>query len=166
MFQETNGKIAELAKSAPGIAMMMSIPGAVIGTLITQRSGLRCPVMRFAGLILIPAAFGMFLLKDPIMIVICAAFTGTGLQLGCPAFYCIPQELPGTNHKKASYMMAIFFALIYLAATVNVWVAGKIIEASGNNYILGFLFICIVGAISLIGLFLLPETGPGKNKGC
>jgi MFS transporter, CP family, cyanate transporter len=147
-------------KSAPGVTMLIGIPASLIGIYVTQKTGKRLPVMRLSGILLLPAAIGMYIFKIPTLIMACAVLTGIGLQLGVPAFYCIPQELPGATPQKSGHMMGLFWAFVYLIATANVWIAGRIIESNGNNYVNGFIFISIVSSLSLIGLFLLPETGP------
>jgi MFS transporter, CP family, cyanate transporter len=151
-------------KNPVGITMFVTLPAAVLGIIITERMGLRTPVMRLSGLILIPAAIGMITFRTPVPLFISAILTGVGLQLGVPAFYSIPQELPGITPKKAGYMMGVFWAAVYSIATFNVWMAGRIIEMTGNNYIAGFTFVMIVGSMAVIGIFLLPETGPNRKK--
>jgi MFS transporter, CP family, cyanate transporter len=146
-----------------GVTMFVTLPASVLGIIITERMGLRTPIMKLSGVILIPAAIGMFTLRTPAPLLIAAILTGAGLQLGVPAFYCIPQELPGITPRKAGYMMGIFWAALYSIATFNVWMAGKIIEMTGNNYMAGFTYITIIGSMSVVGIFLLPETGPKRK---
>lgn len=149
---------------APGIAMAVGIPASILGIFLTRRTGLRLPLLKGAGLVLLPVMAGMFLVKIPAVIVACAALTGLCLFIGVPAFYSIPQELPGTDAARAGYMMAVFWAMCYVAATFNVWFVGRIVESTGGNFAAGFSYVLAVGAVSLTGLWLLPETGPGAAR--
>jgi MFS transporter, CP family, cyanate transporter len=150
-------------KNPTGVTLFTTLPASVLGIIITERMGLRTPVMRLAALILYPAALGMLILKTPTPLFISSVLAGVGLQIGVAAFYCIPQELPGITPQKAGYIMGVFWAAVYTIATFNVWLAGVIIEKTGNNFMAGFTYILIVGSLSIIGIFLLPETGPKRK---
>jgi len=147
---------------APAIVMLSGIPAVLIGIMLSKILKLRIPTVRLAGCILVPAAMGMFLFKSDISVLVCAVLTGFGMFLWRSPFFTVPQELPGTTPEKAGYMMSIFWAVSYLAATIAVWFVGRLTEITGT-FIPGFILVSILAGSLLVGSFLIPETGPGRN---
>jgi MFS family permease len=164
-YKELFGESAGFwVSSAPALAMFAGIPASIVGIILTKKTGLRLPFIRYSGILLIPAILGMFMVKSPPVIVASAVLTGTCLFMWASPFFTIPQELPGMNAEKSGYLMGVFWALCYMAATFNVWFVGKIIEMTGNNYTAGFIYITVISCSLLAGSFTLPETGPGVKK--
>jgi MFS transporter, CP family, cyanate transporter len=149
---------------APAVAMAAGIPASIIGIILTQKTGLRLPFVRWGGLLLIPSVLGMFLLNSTALSLTSALLTGLCLFIWASPFFTIPQELPGMTAKKSGYLMGIFWGACYIAATFNVWFVGKIAEMSGNNFLWGFVYITVISTSMFTGSFLLPETGPGALR--
>lgn len=152
-----------LALLAPSVVMFAGIPATFAGTFLSWKSGLRIPLVRYSGIILVPATIGMFLPKNPVVILASAVALGVGMFLWRSPFFTIPQELPGVSPGKACHIMGIFWAVSYGVATFNVWLVGKLAESS-VGFEAGFWVITVVSASMFIGSFLIPETGPGRLK--
>jgi len=147
---------------APAIVMFSGIPAVLIGIVLSRILKLRIPIIRFAGVILVPSAMGMFLFRSGIPILVCAVATGFGMFLWRSPFFTIPQELPDATSEKAGYMMSVFWAVSYTAATIAVWFVGRLTEITGS-FIPGFMLISLLAGSLFIGSFIIPETGPGKD---
>jgi len=52
--------------------------------------------------------------------------------------------------------MSIFWAVSYLAATFNVWLAGVLTEITGS-FVPGFVFLVALTGTLLVGSFMIPE---------
>ncbi len=148
---------------APPLAMFMGIPATLLGIHFARSTGLRVPTVRISGILLIPGTLGLFLPESAGVILACAMITGVGMFLWRSAFFTIPQELPGSTPRRASYMMGIFWAASYTAGTICTYLTGVIIESTGS-YHLGFYFITLISTTMFAGSFILPETGPGRLK--
>lgn len=148
---------------APAIVMLSGIPAVLTGIMLLKIFKLRIPIIRLAGCILVPAAMGMFLFKGETSVLICAVLTGFGMFLWRSPFFTIPQELPGSTPEKAGYMMSIFWAVSYIAATIAVWSVGRLTEITGT-FIPGFILVSILAGSLLVGSFLLPETSQSKKN--
>ncbi|MCD4786144.1 MAG: MFS transporter [Candidatus Eremiobacteraeota bacterium] len=148
---------------APAIVMLSGIPAVLTGIMLLKMFKLRIPIIRLAGCILVPAAMGMFLFKGEASILICAVLTGFGMFLWRSPFFTIPQELPGATPEKAGYMMSIFWAVSYTAATIAVWSVGRLTEITGT-FIPGFILVSILAGSLLVGSFIIPETGQSRIK--
>ena len=147
-----------LVLQAPAITMVSAIPASFLGMALAGKIGLRVPFVRYAGLFFVPGFLGMFLFQNPYIILISSAVTGISMFIWRPAFFTIPQELPGATPQKAVNMMSVFWAVSYIVATLVTWLVGKITEISGS-FITGFIIASIAGTSMFIGSFFLKETG-------
>jgi MFS transporter, CP family, cyanate transporter len=154
--------INPLLLRAPGITMFTGIPAALIGMALSKKTGLRVPFLKYSGLLLVPGVLGMFITANPVIILASAVVVGACMFIGVSAYLTIPQELPGMTAEKTGYMMGIFWASSYIAATFSVWFVGWL--ASTFDYKVGFFYIAAFSACQFIGSSMLPETGPGAKK--
>ncbi|MCE1247892.1 MAG: MFS transporter [Firmicutes bacterium] len=161
--QEMGFPAGSAVSHAPAYTMFASIPAVLIGAWLSNRSGKRIPTLLLAALIQLPSALGMFLFKDPTLIIISAVLTGFGMFLWRSPFFTIPQELPNITVEKSGYMMSVFWAISYSISTLCVWGVGLMAEHKGS-FIPGFLLATIAASSMFIGSFILPETGNGSNN--
>lgn len=145
---------------AAAIPLMVGIPSSLAGIALARRLGRRLPLTRAGYFSAIPLLVCMFMAPSH-GVALAAGFTGLALFLPMPAFYTIPQELPGATPERAASMMACFWAACYAATTLFVWAAGRLAESHG--FTAGFTFIAAVSTVSALGLFCLPETGPARS---
>lgn len=147
---------------APSVALISSIPATFLGIWISRRTGLRVPLLRISGAVIIPGVLLMFFSHRVVLVFAGAVLTGFGMFFWRPALFSIPQELPGSTPVKSGYMMSVFWAVCYTLATAATWLTGRIIEAAGN-YTTGFFLVAVMSSSLLIGSFTVPETGQ-KNR--
>jgi MFS transporter, CP family, cyanate transporter len=160
--QVFGANINPLLLRAPGITMFAGIPSAILGMYLSKIVGLRIPFLKVAGFLLVPGVIGMFIIPNPAVIIASAILVGACMFIGVSSFLTIPQELPGMTAEKTGYMMGIFWASSYIAATFNVWFVGWL--ANSFNFKIGFFYIAAFAAFQFIGSHLLPETGPAAKK--
>jgi len=141
---------------APALVMFASIPSALLGIWLSNKISSRTALMKVSGILLIPAGLGMFLTSSHAVTAVSALVAGFCLFIWRPSFFTIPQELPGSCEKKAGAMMSIFWAVSYLAATFNVWLAGVLTEITGS-FVPGFVFLVALTGTLLVGSFMIPE---------
>ncbi len=163
-YEEVFGKsVHPMVLRTPGITMFAGIPAALIGMFLSKKTGLRIPFLRYSGLLLVPGVIGMYLAQTPALIIGSAVLVGTCMFIGVSVYLTIPQELPGMTAEKTGYMMGIFWATSYIAATFSVWFVGWL-AVTFKDFRVGFAYITLFCACQFIGSFLLPETGPGASR--
>ncbi len=143
---------------APSLALISSIPASFIGIYVSQKIGLRLPLLRISGILVVPGVLLMFFARLSILVFIGAVLTGFGMFFWRPALFSIPQELPGATPSKSAYMMSVFWGVCYALATLVTWLTGVIIEKTGS-YSAGFILVACLSVSMLIGAFVIPETG-------
>lgn len=147
---------------APAILMLAGIPAVLVGITAGKIFKLRIPIIRIAGIILVPSALGMFIFHNELAVLICAVATGFGMFMWRSPLFTIPQELPGMTSEKSAYMMSVFWPVSYIATTIAVWGVGKITEITGS-FIPGFTLVSLLAGSLFVGSFFIPETGPGRT---
>ncbi len=148
---------------APSVALISSIPAVFLGIWISRQVGLRRPLLRVSGAVVIPGVLLMFFSHRVVPVFAGAVLTGFGMFFWRPALFSIPQELPGSTPVKSGYMMSVFWAACYSLATVATWLTGVIIEAAGS-YATGFILVTILSGSLLVGSFTVPETGHRRAR--
>lgn len=143
------------------LPLLVGIPASLAGIVLARRLGRRLPLVRAAYGASVPLLVGVFTAPTPALPAV-ATLLGISLFVAMPAFYSIPQELPGATPDRAASTMACFWAAAYGATALCVWGAGRIAESHG--FVAGFTLVAGVSAISAAGLFLLPETGPARAR--
>lgn len=149
---------------APSAALISSIPATFAGIWFSRRVGLRIPLLRISGVLIIPGVLLMFFVHNVALVFVGAILTGFGMFFWRPALFSIPQELPGSTPQKTGYMMSVFWGVCYALGTVATWLTGRVIETTGS-YAVGFILVAGLAVSMLVGSFVIPETGAGAGAG-
>ena len=154
----TPGKAAQLT----GLANMVGIPSAIIGGILTQRTGRRKPFILASGLLTGLAAFGLFMTNNVGLLSASAVVFGIGLFLWVAPLTTLAMEIPGMTPQKLAVLNGVFFSVGYLMAFVAPLIAGAMRDATGS-FLPGFTAFSLFSFSLFAGGMMLKETGPAKS---
>jgi CP family cyanate transporter-like MFS transporter len=157
-YKESFGLGAVRASQLTGLANMVGIPSAIIGGLLTQRTGVRKPFILASGLLTGIAAFGLFLFSNLVLLSISAIVFGIGLFLWVAPLTTLAMEIPGITPQKLAILNGVFFSVGYLLAFFAPLIAGALRDATGS-FIPGFVVFSLFSFSLLFGGMMLKETG-------
>lgn len=157
-YKESLGLGAARAAQLTGLANMVGIPSAIIGGLLTQKTGLRKPFILASGLLTGLAAFGLFLTGNLVLLSISAIIFGIGLFLWVAPLTTLAMEIPGITPQKLAILNGVFFSVGYLLAFFAPLIAGKLRDVTGS-FIPGFVAFSLFSFSLFLGGMMLKETG-------
>ncbi len=157
-YKESLGLGAARAAQLTGLANMVGIPSAIVGGLLTQKTGLRKPFILASGLLTGIAAFGLFLTSNLTLLSISAVIFGIGLFLWVAPLTTLAMEIPGITPQKLAILNGVFFSVGYLLAFLAPLIAGKLRDTTGS-FIPGFVIFSLFSFSLLFGGMMLKETG-------
>lgn len=146
------------ASQVTGLFNLVGIPTAIAFGFLTRKLGLRRPFIIGAGLLMGFAAFGMFAVHQPAVILTSAVLLGVSLFAYVAPLFTIPMELRGVTPQHVSLMMGTVFSLAYLFSSLSPIVVGALHDATGS-YVPGFALWAVFSWGLALGGWLLPETG-------
>lgn len=158
-YMEAFGMTKAMASQYTGLFNLVGIPTAIIAGLLTKQLGLRRPFIIGSGLVMGFAAFGMFMVNSPVVIMIAAVFLGAALFTYVSPLFTIPMELKGATPQHVSLMMGTVFSFAYFFSSLSPVVVGLLKDTTGS-FIPGFAIWSVLSFVLAAGGFLLPETGP------
>jgi cyanate permease len=150
------------ASQYSGIINLAGIPSAIVCGVLTKRLGVRRPFLIVGGLLSGVAAFGMFLLSAPVLIMASAVLLGIALFIPTAAIVTLLMELPGVTPRHVSLMMGTMFSVCYLIAGLAPKLVGLLRDITGS-FVPGFVVLTVFSWVVFIAGFFLPETGPGRT---
>jgi CP family cyanate transporter-like MFS transporter len=156
-YKESLGLGAARASQLTGLANMVGIPSAIIGGLLTQKTGVRKPFILASGLLTGFAAFGLFLTHNLMLLSISAVVFGIGLFLWVAPLTTLAMEIPGITPQKLAILNGVFFSVGYLLAFFAPLIAGALRDATGS-FIPGFVVFSLFSFSLLFGGIMLKET--------
>ena len=155
-YKESLGLSAARASQLTGLANMVGIPSAIIGGLLTQKTGVRKPFILASGLFTGIAAFGLFLTSNLMLLSISAVVFGIGLFLWVAPLTTLAMEIPGITPQKLAVLNGVFFSVGYLLAFLAPLIAGALRDATGT-FIPGFVIFSLFSFSLLFGGLMLNE---------
>ncbi len=158
-YVEAFGMSKAAASRYTGLFNLVGIPAAVAGGFLTRWIGLRRPFIIGAGLVLGFAAFGMFSINRPEVILISAVLLGMSFFIATSPLITTAMELPGVTPAHVSLIMGTMFSFAYLFGSLSPIVVGLLRDRTGSLVPGLSLWAAFSGVLLFCGL-LLPETGP------
>ena len=157
-YKESLGLEIARGSRLTGLANMVGIPAAILGGILTQRTGKRKPFILLSGALTGLAAFGMFMTRDLTLLLASAVVFGIGLFLWVAPLTTLAMEIPGITPQKLAILNGVFFSVGYLLAFFAPLIAGKLRDATGS-FIPGFVVFSLFAFSLLLGGAMLKETG-------
>lgn len=141
-----------------GLVNLVGIPSAIIGGVLTKRTGARKPFIWGSAIVLSLSGFGLFLIRDPPWLTASAVIFGISIFLWVAPLVTLAMELPGMNPARFGMVMGVFFGGSYSVAFLAPVLVGAIRDATGS-FEPGFTVFTISCWSLLAAGLLLPETG-------
>ena len=162
-FEHNWGMSKALAGQIVSIGLFTALFAGIIGPTISDRIGLRKPILLWACVIGAVLSFiqGSFIGLPLIIIMILLPF---GLGSIAPLVLTIPFELKELPQIAAGAAIGIIFTMGNLGGFIWPIVAGKLIDLFAPNYYPFFGLLALNFVVSLYLFWLLPETGPRTQK--
>ncbi len=161
-YKESMGLAPAKAAQLTGLANMVGIPAAIIGGILTQKTGLRKPFILASGVLTGVAAFGLFMTGNVYVLSGSAVIFGIGLFLWVAPLTTLAMEIPGITPQKLAILNGVFFSVGYLLAFLAPMVAGWLRDMTGS-FIPGFVLFSLFSFSLLFGGMMLKESG-GRSK--
>lgn len=161
-YKESLGLTAAKASQLTGLANMVGIPSAILGGVLTQRTGRRRPFLLASGLLTGVAAFGLFMTNNIALLSASAVVFGIGLFLWVAPLTTLAMEIPGMTPQKLAVLNGVFFSVGYLMAFVAPLIAGALRDATGS-FLPGFTVFSLLSFSLFAGGLALKETGPSQT---
>lgn len=158
-YKESLGMSASLASQLTGLANVVGIPAAIVGGILTQRTGRRKPFILASGLLTGAASFGLFLTTNLTLLSVSAVFFGIGLFLWVAPLTTLAMEIPEITPQKLAALNGLFFSVGYLLAFLAPLIAGRLRDATGS-FIPGFVAFSIFSFSLVFGGLMLKEFAP------
>jgi len=135
-----------------------SIVASLTSGIISDKIGLRKPLIWIPGFLLPLGYFGMLQTSSVPLLSILSFITGFLAYVFVPPGFTIPYEMPGIKPREVAVGLGLMMSFITLGGALGPIIAGNIYQAVGSIYTA--LAICCLSPITmgLAGLFL-PETG-------
>lgn len=157
-YKESLGLGAAKASQLTGLANMVGIPAAILGGILTQKTGLRKPFILASGVLTGVAAFGLFMTNNFAVLSASAVVFGIGLFLWVAPLTTLAMEIPGITPQKLAILNGVFFSVGYLLAFLAPWIAGALRDATGS-FIPGFVVFSLFSFSLFFGGMMLKESG-------
>jgi ACS family tartrate transporter-like MFS transporter len=162
-YNEEFGYSLQRAGIVVGVLSVFGIVGALLGSALPFRTGVRRPFIVGSGVLMPIAALGCFAIDSPLVLYPAAALFGIGAWLYFPVAFTIPLEIPGLRPEAAAAMVSTALSIGNLSGFLAPLMVGLVRDLTGDFRIgLGICALLPLGLI-LAGL-LLPETGPGRAR--
>ena len=158
-YQQEWGWSLERAGQVVAIPSFFGIVGALVGSALPVRIGLRRPLIIVAGVVMPIAVFGSFISESPLVLFPSLALLGFVSWIHFPSVMTMPMEFPGATLERATLSFATMMTIGNVSGFFSPLMVGLLRDQTGS-FGLGFT-ICVAFPLSLIiaGL-LVPETGP------
>jgi len=163
-YNEEFGYSLQRAGVVVGVLSVFGIAGALLGSALPVRLGVRRPFLVAAGILLPVAGFGCFIIDSPYILFPAAALFGIGSWIYFPVAFTIPLEVPGLKPENAAMMVATALSIGNLSGFAAPLFVGLIRDATGA-FVPGLAVCCLLPIGLLVAGLLLPETGPGRARG-
>lgn len=157
-YKESLGLSPAKASQLTGLANVVGIPAAILGGILTQRTGRRKPFILASGVLTGSAAFGLFLTNNLALLSAAAVVFGVGLFLWVAPLTTLAMEIPGMNPQKLAILNGVFFSVGYVLAFLAPVIAGRLRDATGS-FVPGFVVFSLFAFSLLFGGMMLHETG-------
>lgn len=155
-YKESLGMSAALASQLTGLANVVGIPAAIVGGVLTQRTGRRKPFILASGVLTGTAAFGLFLTANLTLLSISAVIFGIGLFLWVAPLTTLAMDIPGITPQKLAALNGLFFSVGYLLAFLAPLAAGWLRDATGS-FVPGFVTFSVFSFSLVFGGLMLKE---------
>jgi MFS transporter, CP family, cyanate transporter len=162
-YKESLGLGAAKAAQLTGLANMVGIPAAIVGGILTQRTGLRKPFILASGVLTGVAAFGLFMTSNMAVLSVSAVVFGIGLFLWVAPLTTLAMEIPGITPQKLAILNGVFFSVGYMLAFIAPLIAGKLRDATGS-FVPGFVVFSLFSFSLFFGGMMLKESGKGAQR--
>lgn len=139
------------------------ILGTVIGILLGKYYPLRIPPLRWSGLLLTVASFGVCFSPNAVLQTASAILLGVCVFIPYAILVTVPQELPNMTGKRITVIFSIFYSVSYLISTVVLWLFGLLVDLNNGSFTASFILISLVSGSLFACSFFLPETGKLKT---
>jgi cyanate permease len=146
-----------------GLANVVGIPAAIVGGVLTQRTGRRKPFILASGVLTGTAAFGLFMTTNLTLLSISAVIFGIGLFLWVAPLTTLAMDIPGITPQKLAALNGLFFSVGYLLAFLAPLAAGWLRDATGS-FIPGFVAFSVFSFSLVFGGLMLKEFRPPVGK--
>lgn len=156
-YKESLGLAPARAAQLTGLANMVGIPAAILGGILTQKTGVRKPFILASGVLTGVAAFGLFMTSNIALLSISAVIFGIGLFLWVAPLTTLAMEIPGITPQKLAVLNGVFFSVGYLLAFVAPVIAGKMRDVTGS-FIPGFVLFSLFSFSLFFGGMMLKES--------
>jgi len=157
-YKESLGLSPLKASQLTGLANMVGIPAAIIGGILTQKTGRRKPLILISGLTTGIAAFGLFMTSNVALLSASAVVFGVGLFLWVAPLTTLAMEIPGMTPQKLAMLNGVFFSVGYMLAFVAPLIAGALRDWTGS-FLPGFIGFSLFAFSLFFGGLMLKETG-------
>ncbi|MFQ5737713.1 MAG: CynX/NimT family MFS transporter [Acidobacteriota bacterium] len=161
-YHQVMGMTNSQASQLTGLFNTVGIPAAIIGGILTRRTGVRKPFIWVSGIIMGVSAFGLFLTRDFSVLSVSAVLFGISLFLWISPLTTLAMELPWMTPARLGMVMGVFYSVSYIVAFLAPIIAGALRDETGS-FLPGFVLFALTSWSLVVGGLLLPETG--KNRG-
>ena len=140
------------------------IVGTLAGIIYSKKILQRLPVIRWSGLAMSISLFALSFSQDALIQSLAAIVLGFFIFFPITALVSIPHELPNMTSARVTVIFSLFYSISYLAATVVLWLFGRLVDINNGDYGMSLMMVSILSLTFFIGSYFLPETNPPQKQ--
>lgn len=160
-YTEVRGLDLNVAAFTVAVFTIAGIPAALVGGVLTSRTGHRRPILMWAGVLLAIGAIVTVFAPAGLPLYLAVALTGMVQWAYEPAIFTLPLELPGSTPERAGAVTAAMVSVGNGTSFVAPVLVGFLRDATGS-YVLGLTLVSASALTLFVAALFLPETGPGR----
>ena len=145
-----------------GTVPLAGVPAALLAGTISNKLGLRKPLLMLAGLMLMLGYSGLLQLRAIEALSLTAGLAGFSGYLFLTLAFTMAFELPGIRPQEVAVGTGVILALLNLGGALGAQAAGIMIESMGLGGALSVL--CMTPLLLTISAAFCRETGPRANR--